>query len=250
MLHKTQENVKWLEFELFAPFPKLKHAIFLRHGGISTGDLASLNFGYTRGDNPLNVTANISKIKNILDIPFLASCKQHHGKEIMEVTSDNPQDTPACDALATSHPGIGLMIKHADCQAAIFYDPVNHAVANVHSGWRGSVQNIYAEAIAFMQSRFGSLPQNIHVGISPSLGPQEAEFVNYRQELPIHFWDYQIKPLYFDFWEISHMQLIESGILDHHIQFAKISTYANPQDYFSHRYCKDTGRHATIAELI
>ena len=41
----------------------------------------------------------------------------------------------------------GLVIQHADCQAAIFFDPVRKAIANVHCGWRGSVCNIYAKTV-------------------------------------------------------------------------------------------------------
>ena len=142
------------------------------------------------------------------------------------------------------------MIKHADCQAAIFYDPVHHAVSCVHAGWRGNVQNIYAHAIAFMAGKFHSQPADILVCISPSLGPHFSEFKNYKTEFPESFWPFQIRPNYFNLWEISRTQLQECGILPHHIEIASICTYANEQDFFSYRRDKVTGRNATVVALF
>ena len=123
-------------------------------------------------------------------------------------------------------------MKYADCQIALIYDPVNHAAANIHSGWRGSVANIFQEAILGMQQNYGSHPSNLLVCISPSLGPDEAEFIHYRKELPEPFWDYQVRPTYFDFWSITEAQLQAAGILPHHIEIARISTHANSKDFF------------------
>ena len=141
------------------------------------------------------------------------------------------------------------MMKHADCQAAIFYDPVHHALANVHSGWRGNVKNIYQTTILKMASVFGTKPQDLLVGISPSLGPQHAEFKNYKVEFPEHFWSFQVCPEYFDLWAIARHQLEEAGVLPYHIEIAGICTYANKEDCYSYRRDKVTGRHATLAML-
>ena len=142
------------------------------------------------------------------------------------------------------------MIKHADCQAAIFYDPEHRAIANVHCGWRGNVQNIYRETVREMRRHFASRPENILVAISPSLGPEKAEFINFKKELPEAFLPYQVKPTYFDLWAISRMQLESEGILSHHIQIASICTYSHPEDYFSFRRDnRVTGNHGTVAVL-
>jgi len=100
-----------------------------------------------------------------------------------------------------------------------------------------------------MKNKYGSRVDNIHVCISPSLGPHDAEFLNYQNELPPSFWEYQIKPYYFDLWGISKDQLLQAGILEHHIQIAGISTLSNPEDYFSYRREKVSGRHGTFAVM-
>lgn len=249
MLHKESRGVKWLEFELFADIPKLTHGVFLRHGGHSSGPYASLNLSETVGDCPENVRRNLDEVKDRLKLLNLIWAHQVHGKAIVAIDSKAQTEILQADALSTCCPGIGLMVNHADCQAAIFYDPIHHAIANVHAGWRGSVQNIYAETIHFMQHKYKSKPEDLLVGISPSLGPQDAQFVNYRQELPEPFWEFQTTPAYFDFWAISKMQLMECGVLAHHIEIAGISTYSHPEDYFSFRR-KDSGRNGTLVALI
>lgn len=249
MLRKMTDEIHWLEFEQLQEFSQLTHAIFLRHGGHSLSPYHSLNLGSFVNDDPNHVALNLKKIKNIFNLPKFICPKQCHGKKIIEIDPIHDGMTIECDALATKHLGIGLMITHADCQAAIFYDPINHAIANVHAGWRGSVQNIYAETIQFMQSKYGSQPKELLVCISPSLGPNDAEFINYRTELPEMFWEFQIKPNYFNFWEISKYQLQACGILPSHIEIAAISTYANPHDFFSYRYNQNTGRHGCMIAL-
>lgn len=255
MQYREENGLKWLEFDLLADIKSLRHAIFLRHGGISQGPFASLNVSTNCGDKQEHVQFNLNKIckhfQQQIHYPLkLHWAKQCHGKEISHVSSVSSQILTNCDALMTAVPGVALMINHADCQAAIFYDPLNQAIANVHAGWRGNVLNIYEETIQAMRHTFGTHPSNLLVCISPSLGPAEAEFINYTQELPYHFWEFQITPTYFDFWAISEYQLQRAGILPHHIEIARISTYADEKNYFSYRRDQLTGRHGTCVTLI
>lgn len=249
MIRKSHNGIEWLEFEHLAEFRHLKHGVFLRHGGVSQGMYASLNLNYCLGDDPDAVEENLKKVNEILQTPKLYWANQVHGGKVCVVDHAWNNQNNSCDGILTNHLDKGLMIHHADCQAAIIYDPKHHAVANVHCGWRGSVQNIYAATIQEMGSTFGSKPQDLFVGISPSLGPQHAEFINYRTELPELFWEFQVRPTYFDFWAISEAQLLQCGVLKHHIEVAKICTYGNPQDYYSYRFNKIRGGHGTIALL-
>lgn len=246
MLKNTHGGITQLTFELLS-HAGLKHGVFLRHGGHSKGAYHSLNMSFDVGDSPSDVEANIHLVKQALGIPHLIWTTQCHGTIILPAAMASTSSS--CDALHTDIPHLGLLIKHADCQAAIFYDPIHHAIANVHAGWRGSVQNIYKETIEAMKVAYGSQPQDLLVGISPSLGPNSAEFIHYKKELPEEFHPFQIKPNYFDFWEISRYQLQRCGVLPHHIEIAQIDTYANPNDYFSFRREKTTGRNATVVAL-
>lgn len=249
MIRKEAEGIEWLEFELLADCKRLKHGVFTRHGGESSGSFSSLNVSTSVGDDPHVTAQNRKKIEKILGSP-LTRINMCHGKEV-HIIENYPYDVvPVCDAIVTHLNHVGLMITHGDCQAAIFYDPVNHVVANAHSGWKGSVQNIYAEVIKRMGLRYGTNPKDLLVGIAPSLGPQNSQFVNYSVELPPEFLKYQIKPLYFDFWKISADQLIDCGIPEENIQIAGICTYDHADDFFSFRRDRQSGRNATVATLV
>lgn len=247
MIRKKKGEVEWLEFELLSDLP-IVHGVFLRHGGISPEPFASLNVGGGAGDVPEHVAENRQRILDVLNVPHYISGMQVHGDEVALV-NEGTRDVGDCDALITECPNLGLMIKHADCQVAIIYDPVRKALATVHSGWRGNVKNIYAKAIRKMAQEFGSRRENLLVGISPSLGPNHAEFKNYETEFPKEFWDFQVRPQYFDLWAIARYQLEKCGVLSHHIEIAGICTYANKQDFFSYRRDKVKGNNATLAML-
>lgn len=242
MIYRSCGAIKWLEFELFAEHPELIHGCFQRHGGCSAAPYLSLNFCKRVGDEIHSVQSNLLLAATSLNLSSISMLKQLHSSKIVE-------DRGECgDALFTTYCNRALLITHADCQAAIFFDPLKKMVANVHAGWRGSVKNIYKKVVRkFVQK--GSCPANLLVAISPSLGPNHAQFIHYQKELPLPFWHYQIKPNFFDFWSISTDQLTQCGILPHHIQIASVCTYENSKDYFSYRRDSITGRHATVAMI-
>ena len=250
MIHKQKDGVHWLEFELLQELP-LIHGCLLRHGGVSSGQLDSLNLGNSVGDHPDNVRVNYRKVAQVLALSQIVTAKLSHGATVTPLTSSDSQ-IPLSDALMTSLPHLGIVMTQADCQAAIFYDPLHHAIANVHCGWRGSTLNIYANTIESMQVQYGTNPADLLVCISPSLGPKHAEFIHYKTELPESFWQFKVEDNCFDFWAISRWQLETVGV-PHHIQVANIDTYSHP-DYFSHRRSMDQGvgkggRQATVCAL-
>lgn len=245
MKRKKSGAIEWLEFELLQDIPEIVHGVFLRHGGVSHPPFHSLNMGL--GDDPLAVIENQRRICTILGISELIHGKLVHGKHLEIVENEVPAE--CCDGLITQTKGVGLLTSHADCQAAIFYDPIHKAIANVHAGWRGNVQNIYREAVLKMEHAIGTKPEDLLVCISPSLGPDASEFKNYREELPSSFLPYQFKPYHFNLWEIARDQLEDAGVLPHHIEIACLCTFQQSQDFFSYRRDKVTGRNATIIAL-
>jgi YfiH family protein len=248
MIRKSTGGIEWLEFEILAQQPGLVHGVFLRHGGVSSGPYASLNAGGGSGDEVSHIEENRQRLLKVLNLKSFVSGKQVHGDEVIIVES-MLQLVGDCDALMTEKIDLGLMIKHADCQAALIYDPVQRALANVHAGWRGNVKNIYSATVQKMLQIFGSRPEDLLVGVSPSLGPHSAEFKHYHTEFPEAFWRFQVRPGYFDLWALARYQLEQCGILPQHIEIAEICTYTNAQDYFSYRRDGVTGRHATVAGL-
>jgi polyphenol oxidase len=223
---------------------------FSRHGGASEAPYDSRNVSLHVGDDKTLVMRNRVLIREELGLVRLVSAHQVHGESVLVVDRMPVADVEHAgyDALMTNIPGIGLMIQQADCQSVMLYDPENGAVANIHSGWRGSVANIIAKTVAAMIEAYGTRPGSLHAAISPALGPCCGEFVNYRQELPESFYGYQRRPNYFDFWAISRDQLRDSGVRSEQIEIAGRCT-ACGGDYFSYRRARITGRFASVIAM-
>ena len=142
-MESNKRKLEWLEFDLLEPYPHIAHGVFLRHGGTSNGSFASLNLSEKVGDNPDHVKMNRDTARKALDLPTVLYAQVVHGTNVHRVTAKNLAKNPQADAFFTTEKQIGLAVTHADCQAAIFYDPVHEAVAIAHAGWRGIMQNLY-----------------------------------------------------------------------------------------------------------
>lgn len=154
------------------------HCFTTRFGGVSEGDLSSLNLGTHRGDKPENVRKNCEILGEALgfDINDLVFTRQTHTNIVRVVDDTNRGEglqrevEPECDALVTNTPGVVLAAFTADCTPILLHDPVTGAVGAVHAGWRGTVADISGNAVRSMCDNFGSHPENIRAAIGPSIG--------------------------------------------------------------------------------
>ncbi len=249
-------DLPWLEFSHLKQAPGLVHRVFSREGGISKGAWESLNVGLSTGDDPKAVRENQQRILECLGVSEAVWLNQVHGPDLVVLKqSRDPDpglsDLPPADGAVTDIPGLALMIQVADCQAVLVYDPQQKVVANVHSGWRGSVGNIIGRCVDLMTAEFGSDPRDLLAGISPSLGPCCAEFIHYRTEIPETLWQYRLDGRdYFDFWALSRDQLLEKGVREKNIENMAICTRCNAGRFFSYRAGRITGRFAVGAALV
>ncbi|MBA4392438.1 MAG: hypothetical protein C0407_02685 [Desulfobacca sp.] len=210
---------------------------------------------FSVGDDRQKIIQNRGLILSTLGTNNLQSLKQVHGRETVVIHDPLPlepflaPESRSGDILMTDVPKQGLMIKQADCQSILLYDPKHRAIANIHCGWRGNVNNIIGEAIKRMKATYGTLPSSLIGGIGPSLGPCCAQFIHYRKEIPARYWTYQARPYYFDLWRLSRDQLIAGGVLEENIEIAGICTSCRTNDFFSYRKEKKTGRFASVIAL-
>jgi len=73
------------------------------------------------------------------------------------------------DGLLTNKKELALCATNADCIVLMMYDPNKKVIANVHSGWKGTVQKIAAKTIDKMQELYKCNPKDIICCISPSI---------------------------------------------------------------------------------
>jgi YfiH family protein len=241
-------KLEWLEFDLLSDYPKVVGNVFLRHGGTSKGAFSFLNLSDSVGDHPDSVKVNKGLIKKALGVENLVFAKQQHGVNILEVTRDNLFKLEIADGLFTREKNIALAVTHADCQAAIFFDSENEIIGVVHAGWKGLLKNIYNKMVETLEME-GAKREDLIVCISPSLGPDHAEFKNYKTEFPKEFWDFQEEPFYFNLFEIARKQLRDAGVQEGNIEIIEDCTFCNAKDCYSFRRDRITGRHATVVAL-
>lgn len=249
-------GLSYYRFDLFEPYPQLVHGVFTRTGGVSPPPCQGLNLAFVPEDEEENVRRNLEMAAASLGFDSLVFAGQVHGDQALVVRRDDgyrPRTAGEVlrgyDALITPDAEAALLIKLADCQGVILFDPVTGVTAVVHSGWRGSVANIIGKTVARLTREFGVNPVGLLAAISPSLGPCCAEFVNYRRELPEDFWAYRTDEHHFDFWAISRRQLTDAGVLPQHIETAGICTVCGSTDFYSYRRDKVTGRFGVVAGL-
>jgi YfiH family protein len=239
-------------FEKLSQFEEIRHEVFTRHGGVSNPPYDTLNVGCGEGDHPENVRANLEIIKTIMDARHLLLMKQVHGNDIYIFRKGRfptPPSTMTGDAIISDIPSAAVVVKSADCQAIILFDPIKKVISNVHCGWRGNASNIIAGAVARMKSNFQCDPSHIIAGIGPSLGPCCAEFMTYREIFPETFKRFMVRKNFFDLWQISRWQLLEAGLQKKHIEVAGICTRCRTDLFYSYRAEGITGRFATVAML-
>lgn len=117
-------------------------------------------------DNYLHLCNNMGADYNKL----VYSNQFHTDKvEVLEDIKDFEQEKIQVDGLCTKTKGITLSTINADCILFLFYDPVKNVIANVHSGWKGTLQRIALKTINKMEEEYGCNPKDIICCISPSI---------------------------------------------------------------------------------
>jgi len=147
------------------------HGFFGRSGGVSAGDVASLNCGPGSGDDRHAVETNRRRAADaILAVAPLASVHQVHSPIAVVVRAAVPHDErPRADALVTDVPGLLLGIVTADCAPVLLADAQAGVVGAVHAGWRGALAGVTDQAIAAM-IELGADIGRIAAAVGPCIG--------------------------------------------------------------------------------
>jgi len=256
VIEKCVHGVPFFEFPNLAGISGLRHGVFTRRGGCSRGPFQSLNVALSVNDNPGDVGKNRATIEQVMGNRRIVFIHQVHGTRVVvfSQTERGVDDRGAGgvaegDAIISNIPDSCFAVQTADCQAILLCDPVRRVVGNIHSGWRGSIQNIIGRTVATMTETFGTRASDLLAGIGPSLGPCCAEFIHYRREIPESLWRYGVGNNHFDFWAMSRDQLQLAGVPAEHIAVSNFCTRCRTDLFFSYRAEKTTGRFAAVIGL-
>ncbi|MDD3050308.1 MAG: peptidoglycan editing factor PgeF [Candidatus Cloacimonetes bacterium] len=164
---------------------------------------------------------------------------QSAGKNIL-YTSDEQ-----ADGMITNKPELYLAIKTADCVPVFLFDEHRLVVAALHSGRKGTAENIVSKALNIMKSDFNCSLSNVKVVLGPAICRKHYQVDS------VCFADFtsrsnstQIFP-FIDLRSAIKSQIKNAGVLDENIRVSEICTHENA-DYFSYRRNKTEERQISI----
>jgi YfiH family protein len=109
---------------------------------------------------------NLSAIKKIFNLDSIGYCIQTHSDTVLCYDGSIHEG----DAVITNSSNIGLGVFTADCVPVIIIDKKKNAIAAVHSGWKGTYNEITSKTIKNMELYYKSKPEDIEVFIGPHIG--------------------------------------------------------------------------------
>ena len=243
-------------FVTAAPLADISHGFFGRRGGVSTGELASLNCGLGSGDDPALIAENRRRVADaVLPGAALTGVYQVHGDRCIIVDDKSDlTERPEADALATRTPGIILGILTADCVPVLFADRDAGVIGAAHAGWKGALAGVTDATLTAMES-LGASRANIAAAIGPCIARASYEvddgFVQrFAADDPANERFFAAaKPGHamFDIAAYVAARLAAAGVT--RIAIGGQDTYAEAEDYFSYRRACHKGENSYGRQL-
>jgi YfiH family protein len=147
---------------------------------------------------------------------------------------------------------IYLGITTADCLPCLAWDPVTGATAAVHSGWRGLAADIHGNAVRTFKSKFGAQPADLHWAIGPSIDQNNYEVgmeviaaletagfaeSDWESGESAPGWKRSRRRDHYmvSLSNLAALRLRALGVPSEQIDICALSTYDNPNLFFSYR---------------
>ena len=178
IIHQKKDGIEYLQFKKLLDYKHIiSHAYSL---GIDK------NYRTAKPNKEELSTAEYEKalkdyknLCNIIESDYknLVKTNQNHTDNIKIVNKKininepdiNMQEYENTDGLITDKKNIILATTNADCILLLFFDPVKKVIANIHSGWKGTLQRISTKTVEKMQNDFGCNSKDIICCIAPSI---------------------------------------------------------------------------------
>lgn len=252
-----------LQNKIFSSTNQVIHATSTRHGGNSTGEFGTMNFGLTTGDDTQTVLKNREKFFETLGLSpeSVVYAQQTHSDHIVNVdekvihsfSPNSPRYIPDTDALITCMKNVPLAILTADCLPIFLFDRATPVIGLVHAGWRGTKSHIADKTMQAMKKNFDSKPENMCAWISAGINVccyQVGEDI--RQDFSQEYGKYieAVKGDKLNLVEINRFQLQNAGIPESSIFSTPYCTSHDNELFYSYRRNgKKSGRMASAFML-
>ncbi|MBO4815407.1 MAG: peptidoglycan editing factor PgeF [Clostridia bacterium] len=160
------EDLKILQFKKLLEYKEIKHCYTLK----------PLDFGsnITYENKKEEVNSNYKLVCDYLKLDYknIVRAFQTHTKNVLKVQNENgifPKELLDVDGLITDKEDKILLLVFADCTPIFLFDKSKSIIANVHSGWKGTLNKILLEALNKMINELSCDPKDIICTIGPTI---------------------------------------------------------------------------------
>lgn len=173
MIQKEKNGISYLQFRKLLEFPEIRHMYVLKNNNFS---FKRKNDTEEENKKLINTYEKVCALEE-MDVNKVVRPNQQHTDCIKNVDESilnagiaiYKEELNNTDGIMTNKKNIVLSTTNADCLLLLFYDPITKAIANIHSGWRGTFQKIAQKAVYKMQETYGSKPKDLLCFMTPCI---------------------------------------------------------------------------------
>ena len=272
VIHVKKDGVEYLQFRRLLEYKdRINHAYSL---GTNVNFRTSRANGELSKEEFLNTLNDYDKLCKSIGCDYKNIVKgiQKHTDNVKIISEKINKNAPDfgqkeyenTDGLITNKTNLVLSSTSSDCISLLFYDPVKNVIANVHSGWRGTLKKISIKTVEKMVKEFGCNPEDIICCICPSIRKCHFEVgEDVKEQFEKEFQDLgednlkeiiekkdKEKKYNIDTVLINKIILKRKGLKMENIVDSKICTMCNPKVLHSYRSEKENyGLNTALIEL-
>ena len=261
IIHVKKDKLEYIQFRKLLEYKNVVHCFTLK-----PLDFAS---NTTYKQKVEEVKNNFETLGNEFNFDVKNICRpmQTHTNKVEKIEDGDEgifiQKYNNVDGLTTNKENKVLMLGFADCTPLLFYDPIKNVIANIHSGWKGTLQSIGVKAVEKLQKEYNCEAKNIICCIGPHIRKCHFEvdkdvrdmfyenFKNLDCLEQIISYNNRSKKYCINTTKINQQILQNIGLKKENIIDSNICTVCNADICHSFRAEKEeSGRSVSIIELI
>lgn len=258
IIHQNVDGTEFIQFRKLLEFPNVKHCYTLRKNGINV---------QIKDGNKTDLLNSYKKVADALGFNYNNIVKPHqtHTDRVESVNSAG-DEFEEVDGVITNKKEIILCTTSADCTSLLFYDDDKKVVADIHSGWKGTLQKIGKKAVEKMIKDYKCNPKDIICCIGPHIRKCHFEVEEDVMQLFKNEFEYTgrideiietgrkvdgVQKYNIDTTLINKIILQEAGLKEENIIDSEICTVCNSDLFHSYRVDKEqSGRNGAFIGMV
>ncbi|MEG0773274.1 peptidoglycan editing factor PgeF [Clostridium sp.] len=182
---------------------------------------------------------NLNKIKKWFNVEKIVYLNQIHSAIVHIFENNKEVINSEGDGIITSNTNTAIGVFTADCVPVILVDKAKRIISAVHSGWRGTYDNIVGKTVNMMKETYNCNPEEMKIYI----GPHNRECCYEVSEELIH--KFNTNPLFkgkisqgrmLSLEKCIKIELLNENVKEENINFTRQCTFCSKDlTFFSYR---------------